>query len=564
MLNRFCAILVLGLTLLLATGCTLSHDQKPNILIISVDGLGVNDINCSREAKPMNKSGFDLLCKNSVRFTHAYTPSPLTLPALSSLMSGLYPFETGVHNNGPNFLPVRFPNISKTAFQNGYRTAFFSGGPPALRSSGLQLGVENFDDNINPNIKNVFRPAEMTFIALNSWLKDIDSAFLAVVFLPDLIFTNHETIDEFGEKRNLTRESQLENLDNNLGQLFFQMKKSKTWDQTNIILLGLNADPTDPDSRKNFLEMNLHSDRTQISLLIKPAGKPRDEGLAWSYDEPVTIPDVGRTIFSLLEAEPNIHSKLSVYSLIEEIKKPTITKKPERWIYAESYWGPWRQQSGPVFSLRKNNLLFIQDSGRHFYNTFTDRQENIAIPVNDSIISPLVTELNNVKKIAEIPDLPLNPIFQGEILSDKNQAFALLQQGRWKELLALGSKIGQNDWMAIAERNLGMSQTNFLDPCLQLLEMTSATPENRRQCSDRNTLILSDLVLADAQGDLHNREIFRKKLAPVQKIENLFSALRMVNLEHHEIWNISEQRSNDLLNFEIALRHPRVSRLHLN
>ena len=68
--------------------------------------------------------------------------------------------------------------------------------------------------------------------------------------------------------------------------------------------------------------LNLHSENTQISLLIKPAGEPRDEGLSWSYDEPVTLPDIGRTLFDLLEAPPSVTSKLVVNSLFDAIKKP--------------------------------------------------------------------------------------------------------------------------------------------------------------------------------------------------------------------------------------------------
>ncbi len=554
------------------TGCSLAHQQKSNILVIAVENLGINDINCAKESKPTGKSGMDLMCKNSVRFTHAYTPSLLSQSALSSIMTGLYPFEHNVHNNGPDFLKASLPNVAKVAVQKGFHTAFFSGGPPALRSSGLQQGFEHFEDNLTLNLKKIFRSADMTFSLFSNWTKEVDAPFFSVIFVPDLLFTSYETVDEFGEKRNLTRESQIENLDSNLGLLFSQMKKEKTWDQTNIFLVGLNGHGGETSSNRNPM-LNLHSENTQISLLIKPAGKPRDEGLSWSYDEPVTLPDIGRTLFDMLEAPPSVTSKLVVNSLFDAIKKPVTNKPSERWIYSESYWGSWRKNIGILYSLRKNNTLYIQDTHRHFFNTLTDRQETSDISISDPSITAITSEIEMIKKLINLPIQLTTPTDdrQENVLPPNKLALQFLQQSKWKELQLLGLKNKKTDWIALSERNLGLNRTPFSNPCLKLLDVKIPSQEERRLCPNRNTLILSDFAstFVDNQtesseaADQHNKDYFRKKITQILRDETLFSLLSITNSHLNEIWNISERKTAEHLTFELALHHPRVARLHL-
>ena len=67
------------------------------MLVIAVDELTATDVICSQDDSP--RSGFQLLCNESVRFTHAFTPSTLTVPALASLLTGHYPIQHRVRHN---------------------------------------------------------------------------------------------------------------------------------------------------------------------------------------------------------------------------------------------------------------------------------------------------------------------------------------------------------------------------------------------------------------------------------------------------------------------------------
>lgn len=100
--------------------------RKPNIVIIYADDLGYGDLGCYG-AEEIATPNVDALAQNGLRFTQAYSTSPVCTPARYSLMTGRYPSRReGVHilpgdaaciiDEGVYTLPQLFRD-------NGYRTA---------------------------------------------------------------------------------------------------------------------------------------------------------------------------------------------------------------------------------------------------------------------------------------------------------------------------------------------------------------------------------------------------------------------------------------------------------
>jgi arylsulfatase A-like enzyme len=564
----------LAFLILICASCTFSMTSTSRVLVIAVDRLAVSDVNCSRELKPMQKSGFDLLCKNSVRFTHAFTPSLMSMPALTSILTGLYPIDHHVRNNGPDFLSANFNSVTKVAFAHNYRTALFSGGAPILRSSGLQQGFELFDENIDPTPKKIFRPADEIIRDFLAWSKETDADQFAVLYLPDLLFVEKQTVDEFGEARNLSLESQIENLDVNLAFLFSQMQKSRSWDSTTVILTGLSGHTDDTDSAKPSGSewSNLHSTETQVALFIKPARKPRDEGLAWSFDSSVSLVDLGKTLAQIFDPSSQVKetSVLKTISLVKALEKPLDKplKKPgeqtsgERWIFSESAWGVWKKVSPLTYSLRKNDLLMIHDTRDHFFNTLTDKEETTEISPNEPSIATENAQIQQLKAqlglISGDKDLALRPPLPIE------QALQLVEANQWQELKELGRKNSQPDWIATAERNLtekkgqkkrGTKQA-FADPCLQLIDSKENTAENRKLCNNRKILALFDEIISFANSENHKKETVKKKFVHIWRNELLFDRIMKSNFQLGEIWNLSESHQLEHLNFVLAVNHP--------
>lgn len=64
--------------------------RKPNVLILYVDDLGYGDLGCYG-AEDIKTPNVDALARNGLRFSDAYSSSPVCTPSRYSLMTGLYP-----------------------------------------------------------------------------------------------------------------------------------------------------------------------------------------------------------------------------------------------------------------------------------------------------------------------------------------------------------------------------------------------------------------------------------------------------------------------------------------
>jgi hypothetical protein len=76
-----------------------------NLLLVTIDTLRADRVGASAGV-PLTPT-LDALAARGVRFTQAHAHAPLTLPAHTSIMTGLIPPTHGVHNNGSTALEPR-------------------------------------------------------------------------------------------------------------------------------------------------------------------------------------------------------------------------------------------------------------------------------------------------------------------------------------------------------------------------------------------------------------------------------------------------------------------------
>lgn len=123
MLNKTISMSLLSAT---AFSAVANAAEKPNIVIIYADDLGYGDVSCYG-AKKINTPHIDKLAKEGMRFTDAHSPSAVCTPSRYGLLTGRYPFKTGI--NKPVFLktPLIIETERKTlaslAKDAGYSTA---------------------------------------------------------------------------------------------------------------------------------------------------------------------------------------------------------------------------------------------------------------------------------------------------------------------------------------------------------------------------------------------------------------------------------------------------------
>jgi hypothetical protein len=511
---RISVIAVVSFNLItIALGCR-ADPSRPSILVIAVDHLGADAITCSKDFKSQNsRSGFEVLCREFSRWSHAYTTSTLTVPAVSSLMTGEYPLTHGVRHNGNQYLPASFETATEIAFQKGWSTLLISGGAPLLRKTGLSQGFQIFDDSIRPSLDILHRPVRQGFQLLLNHLKEIgDQTSMAWIYAPDLLFTNLQTRNNLGELRNLSYESQLEQFDEDLAKFFGQMKELKFWNNTTIILTGLNSRVR--GEHQNITEPeNLFNESTQVSLFVKWAGNPPPT----TYDDGVSLADVGSTLHELVNGPTKETDQLDfpVYSLKSSGR--STEKIKERWLPIESAWQFWQKHGDIRWAFRREPLLCLRNESLKCFNSLTDREE--VLPLTKIEVANI--EFNpTVKKLLEETSLPV----------------------------------------AIADET---KSPHYLEhPCYQLIKSGRFQLSDLKKCDDSSSLDLAQWISDDQnfQLDSIQKDTSRKKFLKTFWLYLLDKKIEESNIQLGLIWDTSPDKFNRKGLLEAILELPEVAK----
>ena len=90
-----CGLLLLGL-LAAAGGCRPAVER---VVLVSIDTLRADHLGCYG-ASDVHTPHLDAVAASGVRFAQAISPTPLTLPSHTTLLTGLDPPRHGVRGNG--------------------------------------------------------------------------------------------------------------------------------------------------------------------------------------------------------------------------------------------------------------------------------------------------------------------------------------------------------------------------------------------------------------------------------------------------------------------------------
>ncbi|MBP3333104.1 MAG: sulfatase-like hydrolase/transferase [Clostridia bacterium] len=97
--------------------------SRPNILLITTDEQHLRTLSCYG-TKTETTPSIDALAERADVYDHAYTISPVCLPARCSIMTGLYPHNSGsVSNIFGASLSTQLPNLFTELKKVGYRTS---------------------------------------------------------------------------------------------------------------------------------------------------------------------------------------------------------------------------------------------------------------------------------------------------------------------------------------------------------------------------------------------------------------------------------------------------------
>src|SRR3978361_1963613 len=119
-MRRFSLRTVL-LVLLAAAGVSCRPHRRPNVLVITIDTLRADHLGCY--GAPLARTpAIDRIAAEGVRCTNAISAAPITMPAHSSIFTGLFPPAHGVRDNGAYALGEGAVTLAARLDGDGRRT----------------------------------------------------------------------------------------------------------------------------------------------------------------------------------------------------------------------------------------------------------------------------------------------------------------------------------------------------------------------------------------------------------------------------------------------------------
>ncbi|MEA2558560.1 MAG: choline-sulfatase [Acidobacteriota bacterium] len=129
------AVLLLAALLALAA----KPSPPPSVILLTLDTTRADALGAGTPV-------LSALAVRGTRWTQAVTPTPLTLPAHTSLLTGLVPPEHGLRDNGTAVLSKDVPTLAAVFSARGYATAAFVASRVLDRRFGLSRGFGHYDD----------------------------------------------------------------------------------------------------------------------------------------------------------------------------------------------------------------------------------------------------------------------------------------------------------------------------------------------------------------------------------------------------------------------------------
>ena len=170
----------------------IEEGQRPErVVLITIDTLRADYVG-SYGSESSRTPTLDRLAADGTRFATTISPTPMTMPSHTSLMTGLDPTLHGVHSNAKFRLKDGIPTLAEQFQAHGFATAAFISSVVLDRRYGLARGFDVYDDRMGfrHNIQGTTggyaeRTADQVVNATLQWLESAPSRFFLWIHFYD-------------------------------------------------------------------------------------------------------------------------------------------------------------------------------------------------------------------------------------------------------------------------------------------------------------------------------------------------------------------------------------------
>ena len=364
-------LLLLGLVGGLAWYLT-GYRRPLNVLLVTFDTTRADHIGCYGFDKALTPT-LDALDRDGVLFQNAFTTVPLTLPSHASILTGLYPPETGMHHNGKSALNPETATLAGVLAADGYDTGAFIASVVLHSRYGLNQGFSTYDDDMAGGEQyghesHLMKNGRQVVNSALAWLNRRRSQpFFCWVHLydPHAPFEGHPEV--FGDRfRDDPYDGDIAYADQQTGRLIDFLKSKNLYEDTLVVIVGDHGEGFGEhlEEEHGFL---LYNSTLRVPLIVScPSRCLKNQRVPAS----VSIVDILPTVAELTQIP--VPERLSGLSLAPALRGETIASRP---CFSEAVAGYEAFGWAPLASVTLDRWKYVETTRPELYDLAADPAE---------------------------------------------------------------------------------------------------------------------------------------------------------------------------------------------
>jgi arylsulfatase A-like enzyme/tetratricopeptide (TPR) repeat protein len=355
-------------------GVSTNLTTTSNVVLVTVDTLRADHLT------PYGDTAIDTpaasrLAREGIRFSAAYTPVPLTLPAHTSILTGLLPFSHGVRDNGGFYLDPAHQTLATIFKAHGFQTAAFVSAFVLDSRWGLANGFDEYWDHFAVSaadlnaMARVQRPGGETWQEARRWLDGhINQRFFVWLHLfdPHTPYTPPEPYRSRYLKN--PYDGEVTYADSIVGQLVSYLEQHQLLDHTIVVLVGDHGEGLGEHGEDEH-GLLLYDSTLHVPWIMRLPGGARAGTV---IDRAVSLVDVAPTLLGLLRIPAmNPADGVDLAPLLERGPPP-----PERPLYAETFFPRLHFNWSELVSIRDDRYKLIRAPRQELFDYRVDPAES--------------------------------------------------------------------------------------------------------------------------------------------------------------------------------------------
>jgi len=339
------------------------------IILISIDTLRADHLSCygyRHRTTPV----IDAFAESAILFENCFSLIPLTLPAHSSMLTGIIPPTHGVHDNLNMALSDSVLTLPEILQEQGYSTYGIISANVLNNYYGLDQGFDVYDDTFeNERGKEMRVPqrfADETATHALKWLEDNqqEKMFMFIHFYDP--HDDYEPPPPYDKQFVRPYDGEIAYTDYWVGQILSKLKTLDLYDDALIVIIGDHAELLGEHQEVSHGYYIYHN-VLHVPLIIKPAGKAS----ARRVRDNATLIDIAPTLLS--QCEIAVPAEMQGVDLSDYFNRDNHTI-PDRAIFNQSLY-PTKYNGNSLLGIFYNQWHYIQTTRPELYNHETDPGE---------------------------------------------------------------------------------------------------------------------------------------------------------------------------------------------